>query len=108
MKVIVDVDGTICSQEKSGEYDLATPKQKIIDRINWLYDNDHRVIYWTARGGESGGNYHKLTKEQLQKWGCKYHELWMGKPSYDLWIDDKADNSWYWLQDQKDSSGRSL
>ena len=27
--------------------------------------------------------------EQLNKWGAKFHELKMGKPAYDLFIDDK-------------------
>ena len=25
-------------------------------------------------------------------WGCKFHELKMGKPNYDLFIDDKNIN----------------
>jgi len=32
-----------------------------------------------------------LTKEQLEKWECKYHELSVGeKPNYDLLICDKT------------------
>ena len=31
-----------------------------------------------------------LTKLQLDIWGCKYHQLVMGKPSGDYYIDDKA------------------
>ena len=34
--------------------------------------------------------YEKLTKLQLRKWKLKYHELVMGKISYDLFVDDKA------------------
>ena len=33
-----------------------------------------------------------LTKMQLDIWGCKYHELIMGKPHADLFIDDKGIN----------------
>ena len=32
----------------------------------------------------------QFTKKQLKKWGVKYHKLIMGKPSYDLIIDDKS------------------
>ena len=32
----------------------------------------------------------KMTKNQLKKWGVKYHKLIMGKPSYDIFVDDKA------------------
>ena len=32
----------------------------------------------------------ELTDKQLKDWGCKYHELIMGKPHADYFIDDKA------------------
>jgi hypothetical protein len=38
-----------------------------------------------------------LTVSQLKKWNVKYHKLILGKPSYDLIIDDKGygyDNKW--------------
>ena len=31
-----------------------------------------------------------LTKQQLDDWGVKYHELIMGKPHADYFIDDKG------------------
>ena len=31
-----------------------------------------------------------IYKETIKKWGVKYHKLIMGKPSYDLIIDDKS------------------
>ena len=35
-----------------------------------------------------------MTKNQLDSWGCKYHELSVGeKEDYDIWVDDKAHNS---------------
>ena len=34
--------------------------------------------------------YYKLTLSQLAKWDVYYHELIFFKPSYDLFIDDKA------------------
>ena len=37
----------------------------------------------------SGINWFKITHNQLTKWNCKYHELRMNKPAYDLFIDDK-------------------
>ena len=40
---------------------------------------------------------YNLTVKQLKKWNVKYHKLIIGKPSYDLIIDDKAygyDNKW--------------
>ena len=32
---------------------------------------------------------YKFTKKQLLDWGLKYNKLIFGKPSYDLFIDDK-------------------
>ena len=40
-----------------------------------------------------GKGFNGLTKMQLDIWGCKYHELILGKPSADYYIDDKAVNS---------------
>ena len=33
---------------------------------------------------------YKLTKDQLKRWGLSYDKLIMGKPSYDLIVDDKS------------------
>jgi hydroxymethylpyrimidine pyrophosphatase-like HAD family hydrolase len=89
MKYIVDIDGTICRTNGS-EYVNSTPIKERIAVINRLYDEGHTVIYWTARGMASGTDHLELTSKQLVEWGCKFHELKMKKPSYDVWIDDKA------------------
>ena len=34
--------------------------------------------------------WYKVTLEQLKKWNVKYHELHLGKPCNDFYIDDKA------------------
>jgi hypothetical protein len=31
-----------------------------------------------------------LTKNQLNKWVVNHHDVKVGKPQYDLWIDDKS------------------
>ena len=33
---------------------------------------------------------YEFTVKQLMKWGLKYNELIFGKPSYDIFVDDKA------------------
>ena len=40
----------------------------------------------------SGKDWTELTIKQLKEWGCKYHEVKLGKPAYDVWVDDKAIN----------------
>ena len=32
---------------------------------------------------------YKFTKRQLKGWGVKFHKLKFGKPSYDVFVDDK-------------------
>ena len=90
MIIRVDIDDTICTHEK--DYALARPLQGRIRWINSLYDKGHTIIYWTARGTVTGINWTELTESQLNKWGCKYHKLEMGKPHYDLMICDKTVN----------------
>ena len=33
---------------------------------------------------------YQFTIKQLKKWGVKYNEIIFGKPSYDIFVDDKA------------------
>jgi len=91
MKYIVDIDGTICSNT-FGKYEQATPIHSRIKFFNEAYEKGHVVVYWTARGGNSGKDWSELTKKQLSDWNVKYTELLFNKPSYDIWIDDKAFN----------------
>ena len=92
MKYCVDIDNTICVTH-NGDYSSSEPLQKRIDYINTLYNNGHTIIYFTARGSRSGIDYYNLTKQQLDNWGCLYHDLVLGKPDCDIFIDDKAINS---------------
>ena len=92
---LVDIDETICFYEDVRRYDLSVPNNAYIAKINKLYDSGWKIVYWTARGAKSGIDYYEHTKNQLDEWGCKYHDLVTGtsenpKPSYDLIIDDKA------------------
>ena len=92
MIYMVDIDGTICSLVADGDYSKAIPFMSRIHRLNKWYDEGHEIHYWTARGSSSGKDWKDLTHSQLDFWGCKYTTLNLGKPSYDVWIDDKA---WY-------------
>lgn len=91
MKIIVDIDGTICTHT-DGRYELAQPFKERIEQMNRLYDGGHEVHYWTARGMKTGRDWQELTTKQIKEWGVKHHSLSFSKPSYDLWVDDKAMN----------------
>lgn len=100
----VDVDGTLCNT-KGNDYVHSAPDDRcrvIIDKVNALYDAGHQIIIWTARGMGSGINHFDLTRHQLRDWGVKYHELHMGKPSFDIIIDDKAMRPDELIQAQED------
>jgi len=54
---IIDIDGTICDapQKPDGSYDYpnAVPITPTIERINFLYDEGHKIILFTARGNRT-------------------------------------------------------
>lgn len=93
--IFVDVDETICESPSNRDYSKAKPIYDNITKINKLYDVGHQIIYWTARGTlnkDKTKNWFNTTHTQLERWGCRFHELRMGKPVYDLFIDDKNMN----------------
>ena len=91
MKIYVDIDETICFYEGKRHYPDAVPNVENIKKINKLYEEGHHIKYWTARGSVTALDWYVITKEQLDKWGCKYNELSVGeKPDYDLLICDRT------------------
>jgi hypothetical protein len=98
MKYVFDIDGTICTQT-DGDYSKAKPIKDRIKKNNKLFDQNHVIIYLTARGmGRTDNNviesyklFYEFTKNQLDQWGVKYHDLFLGKPSADIYVDDKGE-----------------
>ena len=86
-----DIDGTICTNT-DGNYKSAKPFYKIIERINKLFEEGNTIYFYTARGTITGIDWCGTTKNQLKTWGVKYHKLYMGKPTADLYVDDKGIN----------------
>ena len=102
MKYIIDIDDTICEKPQgNSDYESSVPKVKRIEMVNKLYQEGHKITYFTARGmGRNNDDstaaqeqFFDLTKQQLDSWGCLYHNLILGKPSGDIYIDDKGVNS---------------
>ena len=103
MTYVIDIDGTICTKQNEllgGDYTGTKPLVNRINKINSLYEEGHEIIYMTARGmGRNKNNpqaaiqgFYAFTVEQLKSWGCKYHQLFLGKPAADFYIDDKGVN----------------
>ena len=93
-----DIDGTICTTT-DGDYERAEPFPDVIAQINALVDHGHRVLLQTARGFTTGIDWRATTEEQMTRWGVRYESLTMGKPTADVYIDDKAVNFFDWLRD---------
>ena len=102
-----DIDGTICHSNGMGPYDKSTPYTNRIEKINDLYDQGHTIFFMTARGmGRSNNDQEKarkemyeFTKNQLDSWNVKYHQLFLGKPGADAFIDDKGMSDWLFFGD---------
>ena len=90
-----DIDGVLCINT-NGKYEKAEPFSDVIAKVNALYDSGHRIILYTARGSTTGHDWREFTENQLRLWGVKYHELFMGKPDADVYVDDKAMNLTDW------------
>lgn len=101
MVYYVDIDDTICYYNGDRNYPDAIPDHNRIEKINKLYDSGNKIVYWTARGGTTGIDWTELTTKQLREWGVKHHELKMWKPSYDLFICDKAINTERFFNDNE-------
>ena len=92
-----DIDGTICSPVEKSDYLNAVPYDDVIQKINELYDEGHKIILMTARGSVSKKDWTLETIGQLKSWNLKYHELIMNKkPNADFFIHDKAVNAEEW------------
>tara|TARA_R110000824_G_scaffold91123_1_gene222002 strand:- start:390 stop:728 length:339 start_codon:yes stop_codon:yes gene_type:complete len=97
MHYVFDIDGTICIT-KNGDYNNSIPIPERIKKINELFNLGHIINFHTARGMRTFKNdaeevhkkYYQLTYDQLIDWGVKFNSLFMGKPSGDLYVDDKA------------------
>lgn len=92
-----DIDGTLCHIVSDGNYANAVPMMKAVDEVNRLHDSGHKIVLFTARGASTGIDWRDITEKQLVSWGIKYHELiTSGKPTCDVFVDDKAINALEW------------
>ena len=102
--ICFDLDNVLC-RTISNNYKSSVPLKKKINLVNILFKKGYYIKIFTARFMGRNNNDitkakkqgYKFTKIQLKKWKLKYHELIFGKPSYDIYIDDKSiffDKNW--------------
>lgn len=84
--IMIDLDGVICTEERTFERPLAKPVTGAKEAIQRLRDAGHTVIVYTGRGWPE----YRVTKQWLDENGIAYDGLHMGKPIADIWIDDRA------------------
>jgi len=91
-----DLDNTLCDTVNS-QYEKSKPKKNAIKTVNYLFEKGHTIKINTARYmGRSNDNLkdkkklHIKISKQLNKFGIKYHKLFISKPAADIYIDDKA------------------
>jgi len=92
MRIVIDIDGTICTEEKTFERCLATPLPGAVESINRLFTEGHHVILYTARGWQE----YEMTVKWLVNHNIPYDQLIMGKPIADVWIDDRTEKFTNW------------
>jgi CMP-N,N'-diacetyllegionaminic acid synthase len=107
--ICFDIDNVIC-RTYNNDYKNSKPIKKNIKFINSLFSRGFYIKIFTARFmGRNNQNIikakkqgYKFTQNQLKKWGVKYNEIIFGKPSYDIFVDDKAYGfRKNWFQDLK-------
>jgi capsule biosynthesis phosphatase len=99
MKVAcVDLDGTLCEQMPSGQYEHAPPRLDVIAKVNKLHRDGWRIVIFTARGmntclgdaERARRTWESVTLSWLFMNGVEFDELKFGKPAADIYVDDKA------------------
>ena len=91
-----DLDNVLC-KTSSNDYKKSRPIKKNIQILDFLKKRGHYIKIFTSRFmGRNKENKklamkqgYKFTKKQLKKWNVVYDDLIFGKPSYDIFIDDK-------------------
>jgi len=93
LKLAFDIDNTLVENgTPDNEFLDADPIEEMIDLVNMLYDEGHEIFLFTSRSSIYG---QKKQEEWLRnEMGIKFHYLYMNKPLFDIFIDDRAID-WY-------------
>jgi len=99
MKIVIDLDGTICELKKDKQdYGRVKVNPGAVKKIKALKKAGHYIILQTARHMETCGfnqgrvvaKIGKKTLDWLEKSKIPYDEIYFGKPNADIYIDDLA------------------
>ena len=78
------------SYDEAAEFYLRVPVKKDVARkVREWKQKGHSIVIFTSRGDF----YLDVTERWLKKHKIPYDRIVMGKPHYDLFLDDKAESS---------------
>ncbi len=106
MRIVIDLDGTICTlKQKNESYEDVKLISGAAEFIKKLRTEGNYVIIQTARNmatcdsniGKVIKNIGKVTLEWLEKNQVEYDEIFFGKPNAQLYIDDRAFRFESWI-----------
>lgn len=99
MRIVIDLDGTICPVKGEGQkYENLEPFPGAVEKISALKSAGHYIIIQTARNmatqdsnlGKVIKNIGKVTLDWLDRHNIQYDEIYFGKPNAHIYIDDRA------------------
>ena len=86
MKLIIDLDGTICTEELQFSRSLAKPIEGSVETLTKLKSEGHILIIYSSRTWAE----YEMTIAWLKNNKVPFDQLILGKPQGDYWIDDRA------------------
>lgn len=86
MRIGVDIDGTLTIDTIGWDYANREPNLAMIKWVNEQFDAGHYVELFSARLPCDKA----VTRKWMREHGVKYNNMILGKPRYELYIDDIA------------------
>ena len=87
LSIAIDIDGTLCPNSMDpSEYATLELFPGAKETISTLSRLGVRIIIWTSRSE----GWRAITEYWLKDKGIPFNELFMGKPSAQLYIDDRS------------------
>jgi capsule biosynthesis phosphatase len=102
LRLVFDVDGVVAKPYDANgvlvPYSDRQPYEDAVRNINWLKAQGHTIIFQTARWMNRFAGHQQKAHDagyyELQLWlnehGIPYDEIYLGKCSSDLYIDDRG------------------
>lgn len=84
MVIGIDIDGVLTIETAGHNYVSRTPNKKMIYKVDQWYKENHIIVIFSSRWEAD----RSVTKKWLKDNNVKYHTLILGKPVFDLYIDD--------------------